>query len=72
MISPLAGSGTDSMPSVNLGSYRNVTAATLTRVLVVAAPSTRPSGLAAVTVRIALSADPARGLQPITATTFAR
>ena len=66
-----AATGTDSTLSVNLGSYKNVTTATITRVLVVAAPNPLPSGITAVTVRIALAADPTSGLQPITATTFA-
>jgi hypothetical protein len=66
-----AATGTDSTLTVNLGSYKNVTTATITRVLVVAAPSSLPSGITAVTVRIVLAADPASGLQPITATTFA-
>jgi len=71
--SPLvpAATGADSTLSVNLGSYKNVTTATITRVLVVAAPNPLPSGITAVTVRIALAADPTSGLQPITATTFA-
>jgi hypothetical protein len=71
--SPLvpAATGTDSTLGVNLGSNKNVATATFTRVLVVAAPSSLPSGITAVTVRIALAADPASGLQPITATTFA-
>ena len=66
-----AATGTDSTLSVNLGSYKNVTTATITRVLVVAAPNPLPSGITAVTVRIALAVDPASGLQPITATAFA-
>jgi hypothetical protein len=66
-----AATGTDSTLSVNLGSYKNVTSATITRVLVVAAPNPLPSGITAVTVRIALAVDPASGLQPITATMFA-
>ena len=66
-----AATGVDSTLSVNLGSYKNVTTATITRVLVVAAPNPLPSGITAVTVRIALAADPTSGLQPITATTFA-
>jgi hypothetical protein len=66
-----AATGTDSTLSVDLGSYKNVTTATITRVLVVAAPNPLPSGITAVTVRIALAVDPASGLQPITATTFA-
>ena len=66
-----AATGTDNTLAVNLGSYKNVTTATVTRVLVVAAPSSLPTGITAVTVRIALAADPASGLQPITATTFA-
>jgi hypothetical protein len=71
--SPLvpAATGTDSTLVVNLGSYKNVSTATITRVLVVAAPATLPTGVTAVTVRIALGVDPASGLQPITATTFA-
>ena len=66
-----AATGIDSTLSVNLGSYKNVASATITRVLVVAAPNPLPSGITAVTVRIALAVDPASGLQPITATTFA-
>jgi hypothetical protein len=66
-----AATGTDSTLSVNLGNYKNIITATITRVLVVAAPSSLPSGITAVTVRVALAADPASGLQPITATTFA-
>jgi hypothetical protein len=66
-----AATGVDSTLSVDLGSYKNVTTATITRVLVVAAPNPLPSGITAVTVRIALAADPTSGLQPITATTFA-
>ena len=66
-----AATGVDSTLSVNLGSYKNVATATITRVLVVAAPNPLPSGITAVTVRIALAADPTSGLQPITATTFA-
>ena len=71
--SPLvpAAAGVDSTLSVDLGSYKNVTTATITRVLVVAAPNPLPSGITGVTVRIALAVDPASGLQPITATTFA-
>jgi hypothetical protein len=66
-----AATGADNTLTVNLGSYKNVTTATITRVLVVAAPSSLPTGITAVTVRIALAGDPASGLQPITATTFA-
>jgi hypothetical protein len=71
--SPLvpAATGVDSTLSVNLGSYKNVLPTTITRVLVVAAPNPLPSGITAVTVRIALAVDPTSGLQPITATTFA-
>jgi hypothetical protein len=66
-----AATGADSTLSVNLGSYKNITTATITRVLVVAAPNPLPTGITGVTVRIALAVDPASGLQPITATTFA-
>jgi hypothetical protein len=66
-----AATGVDSTLSVDLGGYKNVTTATITRVLVVAAPSSLPTGITAVTVRVALAVDPASGLQPITATTFA-
>jgi hypothetical protein len=71
--SPLApaATGVDSSLSVNLGSYKNVTSATITRVLVVAAPNPLPTGITAVTVRLALAVDPTSGLQPIAATTFA-
>ena len=71
--SPLvpAATGTDSTLGVNLGNYKNVLPTTITRVLVVAAPSSLPAGITAVTVRIALAADATSGLQPITATTFA-
>jgi hypothetical protein len=66
-----AATGVDGTLAVNLGSYKNVSTATISRVLVVAAPSSLPAGITAVTVRIALAADPASGLQPVTATTFA-
>ena len=71
--SPLvpAATGADSTLSVNLGNYKNVITATITRVLVVAVRSSLPTGVTAVTVRTALAADSASGLQPITATTFA-
>ena len=71
--SPLvpAATGADSTLSVNLGNYKNVITATITRGLVVAVPSSLPTGVTAVTVRTALAADPASGLQPITETTFA-
>jgi hypothetical protein len=66
-----AATGSDATTVVDLGKYKNVLATTITRVLVVAVPATLPSGVTSVTVRVALAADVATGLQPVTATTFA-
>ena len=66
-----AATGVDGTLAVNLGSHRNENNVSVTRVLVVAAPSALPSGITAVTVRVALAVDPVSGLQPIAATTFA-
>jgi hypothetical protein len=66
-----AATGSDASTAVDLGRYKNVLATTITRVLVVAVPATLPTGVTSVTVRVALAADVATGLQPITATTFA-
>jgi hypothetical protein len=66
-----AATGVDSTLAVNLGSHKNENNVVVARVLVVAAPNPLPSGVAAVTVRVALAVDPVSGLQPIAATTFA-
>lgn len=66
-----AATGIDSTLAVNLGSHKNANNVVVNRVLVVAAPNPLPTGVAAVTVRVALAVDPVSGLQPIAATTFA-
>jgi hypothetical protein len=66
-----AATGSDATTVVDLGRYKNALATVITTVLVVAVPATLPTGVTSVTVRVALAADVATGLQPITATTFA-
>lgn len=66
-----AATGVDGTLAVNLGSHKNENSVVVNRVLVVEAPSTLPSGITAVTVRVALAVDPVSGLQPVAATTFA-
>jgi hypothetical protein len=66
-----AATGADGTLSVALGNYKNASDTTIARVLVVAAPNPLPSGVASITVRLALAADPGTGLQPIVGTTFA-
>jgi len=65
-----AAAGVDATLAANLGGYKNTTAS-LSRLLVVSPASPLPAGVSSVTVRIALGADPATGLQPLTSVTFA-
>lgn len=66
-----AATGVDGTLAVNLGDHKNENNVVVSRVLVVSAPNPLPSGVTAVTVRVALAVDPVSGLQPIAATTFA-
>ncbi len=66
-----AATGVDSTLAVNLGSHKNENNVVVNRVLVVAVPGSLPTGVTTVTVRVALAVDPASGLQPIAAVTFA-
>lgn len=66
-----ATTGIDATLGSNVGDYKNKGDTVIPRVLVVAAPNPLPTGITAVTVRVALAPDGPSGLQPIVGTTFA-